>query len=357
VRQLSELRIADAYIAGDLDVEGDFHRMMELRPAMRDVEPLIWAWAWLQPRLLGRRLSNPGWIHRHYDIGNVQLLAIDHDYQTYTPGDYERDDDSLEVGAERKLARAFEALGLKPGDSLLEVGCGWGGFTRYCARRGVSVTGITLSHDQLAFALDALAAEGLSADLRYKDFFTFQPGRTFDAISVMGVIEDLSEYRRVFRRLSRWLRPGGRIYLDFAAADHRFGIASFITKYVWPGAFRLVYMPQFLAALSEFKLDVELLETDRRNYHLWTKKGHDRFVERHDEVVAAADERTFRTLRLLYAGCAWIFGPTTTKATAYRVVVQARRDAFSEPVVGPVNGALAALERRGADRMGVAPVE
>jgi cyclopropane-fatty-acyl-phospholipid synthase len=204
-----------------------------------------------------------------------------------------------------------------------------------------------------------LAAEGLGAELRYQDFFTFEPGRTFDAISVMGVIEDLSEYEKVFKRLSRWLRPGGRIYLDFAAADHRFGIASFVTKYVWPGAFRLVYMPQFIDALSHYKLDVEVLETDRRNYHLWTKKGHDRLVERHDEVVTAADERTFRILQVLYAGCAYIFGPATTKATAYRVVVQARADAHvpSETVIGPVNGALAALERGGADRVGVAPME
>lgn len=335
LRSRSELRLAEAYMGGDIDFEGDLKRALELRPAMRDIQPMVWARAHLKPLLVGRKRSNPGWIAKHYDMANIQLYCTDQDYYTYTPGMYERDDSSLEEGAERKLEWAFEHLQLKPGDSLLEVGCGWGGFARFCARRGVEVTGITLSAHQLDFANGLLRNEGLTADLSYADFFDYDPGRRFDAISLMGVIEDLSDYKRTFSRLSRLIRPGGRIYFDFAAADVPIGISSFITKHVWPGKFRLVYMPAFTRAMAKFKMDFEVVETDRRNYHLWTKKGHDRAVERHDEVVAASDEATFRTLRILYASCQYIFGPTSNKGTAYRMVVTPRAATY---VNRPVDG-------------------
>ena len=107
-------------------------------------------WRHLQPLLMGREKLNPQWIAKHYDSGNIQLFAADQDYNTYTPGIYTHDGDTLEAGAERKLEFAFNNLELKTNDRLLEIGCGWGGMMRYCARRGVIVTGITLSKNQKA---------------------------------------------------------------------------------------------------------------------------------------------------------------------------------------------------------------
>ena len=104
---------------------------------------------------------NPGWIAKHYDSHNMQLYALDEKYQVYTPGIYETEADTLEEGAERKLEYAFNSLVLRAGDSVLDVGCGWGGFLRYCAARGVDATGITLSRHQLAYARAQLAGEGL----------------------------------------------------------------------------------------------------------------------------------------------------------------------------------------------------
>jgi hypothetical protein len=90
---------------------------------------------------------------------------------------------------------------------------------RYAARRGVRVTGVTLSRDQKAHVDALIAREELPAEVKYQDFFTFEPGVRFDAVSMMGVIEDLSDYRRVMRRLSGLVKPGRRVYLDFGAVD------------------------------------------------------------------------------------------------------------------------------------------
>lgn len=327
LRSLSELRIAEAYIRGDLDIDGDLLAAMDLRAPLHDRRLAIRAWALAAPRLLGRRRMNPGWIAKHYDSSNIQLAALDREYAVYTPGIYAHDDDGLEAGARRKLQTAFDALRLRPGATLLDVGCGWGGFLRFSAARGVRATGISLSAHQLAETRARLRSDGLRAEALYQDFFTFRPARRFDAISLMGVLEDLSEYGRVVRLLVRWLAPGGRIWCDFAAVDHRFGMAPFITKHVWPGSFRMVYPPQLASALTGSGLDVAELRNDRRNYHLWAKAGHERWVERKAEVVAASDEATWRLMRILFAGTSHVMGPTSTIATAYRMVLAPRAEA------------------------------
>jgi len=349
LRSLSELRIAEAYIAADLDIEGDLLRAMDLRGPLHDHRPATRVWALAAPRLLGRRRMNPVWIAKHYDSGNIQLAALDRDYAVYTPGIYDRDDDGLEAGARRKLQTAFDALGLRPGATLLDVGCGWGGFLRFSAARGVRATGISLSAHQLEVARARLRSDGLRAEALYQDFFTFRPSRRFDAISLMGVLEDLSQYRRVVRRLVRWLAPGGRIWCDFASVDHRFGMAPFITRHVWPGSFRMVYLPQLTSAIAASNLDVAELRNDRRNYHLWARAGHERWVARRAEVVAASDEATWRLMRILFAGTAHVMGPTSTIATAYRMVLapRARTTALrARPAARARGGASRALAGR-----------
>jgi len=324
VQSLNELAIAEAYMRDDVDFEGDFFRIMELRYLLQERNWAITAWAQVQPLLVGRNRLNPKWIAKHYDTKNVQTLALDRNFFVYTPGIYDGDDDSLEAGAERKLEYAFSGLGLKAGDSLLDVGCGWGGFARYCARRGVEVTGITLSRHQLEFTRARLAEDGLTATVTYQDFFTFAPARRFDAISMMGVWEDLSDYDRTMRHLAGLLTPGGRVYSDFAATKQRFGIASTITKHVWPGLFRMVYMPQFTKAVADHEFEMLTLTNDRHNYHLWCRKVHERWVARHDEVLEVVDEATWRLHRLVQAGGVYCMGPHATDDTAYRVVLARR---------------------------------
>lgn len=324
LRSLSELEIAEAYLRGDIDIEGDLVAAMRLRPALSDVRPLMRAWTMLEPVVFGRRRLNPGWIAKHYDSENMQLYGIDTLYNVYTPGLYETEDESLEEGAVRKLEYAYDRLGLAPGASLLDVGCGWGGFLRFCAERGVQATGISLSRHQLAYARSRLEDDNLEARAHYQDFFTYEPDRRFDAISLMGSIEDLSDYRAVMRRLERWLAPGGRIYMDFASKDRPWGIATFVTRYVWPGAFRLVYLPSFTRALAHSHFDVVELENDRRNYYLWPLKGLERWTDRREEIVDATDERTWRLMTLLMAGTAHLMSEWSIWATAYRITLESR---------------------------------
>jgi cyclopropane-fatty-acyl-phospholipid synthase len=128
----------------------------------------------------------------------------------------------------------------------------------------------------------------------------------------------------VLRRLERWLAPGGRVYMDFASRDRPWGIATFVTRHVWPGAFRLVYLPSFTRALARSHFDVVELHNDRRNYHLWALKGLQRWTERREQVIADAGERTWRLTRVLMAGTAHVMSERSIWATAYRLTLRSR---------------------------------
>jgi len=322
-KSLNKLKLAEAYLNADIDVEGDFIKAISFESSLFS-DRNIWlkTWRHLKPRLVGREKCNPDWIAKHYDSNNIQLFATDFDYNTYTPGIYKNDEDSLEVGAERKLAFAFQSLKLKPNYSVLDIGSGWGGFLRYAARRNVQVTGITLSHHQKQYVENLIKENNFNAQVIYQDFFSFQPPQKYDGISMMGVIEDLSDYPKVIKTISNWIKPGGRIYLDFAAKNNSLDTVSFITKYVWPGAFRLVVMPEFVDAVRNSPFEIVGIHNDRRNYYLWSKGVKERWEHKKAEIVKHSNEKLWRTFELLFAGTASFMENPNYHATAYRVVLE-----------------------------------
>jgi cyclopropane-fatty-acyl-phospholipid synthase len=326
IASFDALTIAHAFMDGQLDFEGDLLEMLRYQEQLRDAHVGVYIWRRLHPILVGRPRVNPQWIALHYDAQNAQLHVSDHDWHTYTPGIYLSDDEELEPAATRKLAAAFEWLQLKPGQRLLEAGCGWGGMTRFSAQRGVRVTGITLSQRQKEYVEQKIAEEKLPAEVFYQDFFTYQPEQKFDAISMMGVIEDLSDYRVVMRSLARWLKPGGRVYLDFAAERKRFDTHSFVTQHIWPGTFRMVFMPEFVEAVRESPFELMRVDNDRRNYHLWARQMYLRWRRQREEVVAQHGERLWRTFLLLFVAVSAMLDRRSHRSTAYRVLLELPAD-------------------------------
>jgi cyclopropane-fatty-acyl-phospholipid synthase len=327
VRRLSLLGICEAYIRGDIDLEGDLIEAASFRTRLSDREIAIKVWRRLKPLVVGREQCNREWIGHAYDRHNIQLISADEEFHTYTPGIYESDSESLEVGARRKLQVAFDGLALQAGDDLLDVGCGWGGFLRFCTARQVRVNGITLSRHQLTFVQNLIDREGLEASALYQDFFSFTPNRHYDGISLMGVLEDLSDYHAVMKRLAKWVKPGGRVYLDFAASKERCGTSSFITKYIWPGVFRMVYLPELIEAVWQSPFEIMTLHNDRSNYYRWAREIYRRWMARKAEVLEQADEAVWRTFRIMHAGTANIMRDATCGVSAYRMVLELPRPA------------------------------
>jgi cyclopropane-fatty-acyl-phospholipid synthase len=194
-----------------------------------------------------RRSNSRRNIARHYDLGNdFYRLWLDPG-MTYSAALFrDRFEDwrseSLEAAQARKYARLLDDLHARPGDQVLEIGCGWGGFAQAAAERGLRVTGVTLSREQLAYARDRIAAAGLAdrVELRLQDYRDIR-GQFDHAVSI-EMLEAVGEsyWPTYFQALRRLVRPGGRISLQAIAMNEddfpRYRrSADFIQLYIFPG--------------------------------------------------------------------------------------------------------------------------
>lgn len=151
-------------------------------------------------------------IHHHYDVSNQFYEWVLGPSMTYTCACYPDADASLEEAQDNKYRLVFEKLRLKPGDRLLDVGCGWGGMVRYAAKHGVKAIGVTLSKQQADWAQQAIAEQGLSdlAEVHHGDYRDIRRSG-FDAVSSIGLTEHIGvqNYPAYFRFLKSKLRNGG----------------------------------------------------------------------------------------------------------------------------------------------------
>ncbi|WP_417495288.1 class I SAM-dependent methyltransferase [Maricaulis sp.] len=179
----------------------------------------------------------------HYDLGNAFYALWLDASMTYSSACFATPDQGLQAAQAEKYRRICVAAQLKPGDHVLEIGCGWGGFAEVAARDfGCRVTGVTLSTEQLDYARTRIARAGLSnqVDLQIRDYRDID--ETYDAIVSIEMFEAVGEahWPVYFDQLAHCLKPGGYaalqvITLREADFDHYRGTVDFIQKYVFPG--------------------------------------------------------------------------------------------------------------------------
>ena len=128
LRTLDLSRIAEAYVRGDLEIDGDLRRALMLRTAFADRHPIAFLWRFIQPLLFGQVRSDAKWISRHYDFpAEFYLCFLDDRHRCYSQGIFARDDEPLADAMTRKLDFALEAIGATAGSRVLDIGGGLGG--------------------------------------------------------------------------------------------------------------------------------------------------------------------------------------------------------------------------------------
>ena len=206
-------------------------------------------------------------IAAHYDLGNDFYAAWLDPSMTYSSARFAPGDD-LEAAQYRKIALLLDRLDLKPGERLLEIGCGWGTLAIEAAKRGVEVVGLTLSAEQKAWADQTIAEAGLSnrIDIRLQDYRAID--ESFDAIASVEMVEAVGErwWPVYLDCIARNLKPGGKAALQFISIDHHLfdayaRSADFIQTYIFPGGM-LLNEPRF-QALAE---DRGLVWSDRDGF-------------------------------------------------------------------------------------------
>jgi len=247
-----DIGFAESYIANDWHSD-DLCALIDLMVRNRTlIEEVIYGswWGRLLHRIKHLRHRNTRGgskrnIHAHYDIGNAFYQLWLDDTMTYSSALYEAptEHESLADAQRAKYRRMLEELKLMPGEHVLEIGCGWGGFAEFAVREAtVNVTGVTLSTEQLAYAQQKMANAGLSihTDLRLQDYrdITGQ----FDAIVSIEMFEAVGEafWPSYFSCLKRSLKKGGRACVQsITIADPLFEryrrSSDFIQQYIFPG--------------------------------------------------------------------------------------------------------------------------
>ena len=199
----------------------------------------------LRHRLLNRntKAGSKKNILAHYDLGNRFYQSWLDPSMTYSSAVFETPGEDLATAQMNKYRALAETLDLKPGMRVLEIGCGWGGFAEYAARHhDVHVTGVTISHEQPAFAVERLAKAGLAdkTDIRLMDYRDIRGA--FDAVASIEMFEAVGEeyWSIYFDKVSEVLKSGGKAGLQIITIDDRLfedyrTRADFIQRYVFPG--------------------------------------------------------------------------------------------------------------------------
>jgi cyclopropane-fatty-acyl-phospholipid synthase len=250
ILRAGDIGFAETYLEGRWTTP-DLAALLELAAQNRPVLEKAIHGSWIgslfyRLRHLLRRNTRDGSrrnIHAHYDLGNDFYRAWLDDSMTYSSALYAGDHSlTLSQAQAGKYDRILDRLGVQPGQEILEVGCGWGGFAERAAGRGARVRGITISREQLAFAQQRLDAAGLG-ELACAEFCDYRDVQgQFDFVVSIEMFEAVGEayWPDYFRTLRERLRPGGRALVQSIVIDdalfrtYRRG-SDFIQQYVFPG--------------------------------------------------------------------------------------------------------------------------
>lgn len=340
------LRLAEAYFAGRVSMEGDIYASLRLKDHLQSLSLSIREKAALVSSALflkdgsGQEISataspiqrapssrlrswlghskttNRKAIAFHYDVSNdFYSLWLDRQ-MIYSCAYFEGAEASLDQAQENKLEHICRKLRLKPDERLLDIGCGWGALVRWAARHyGVRAHGITLSRNQYEYGLRKIQEEGLQelVTLELKDYRDLEGEARFDKIASVGMFEHvgLKNLPAYFSIAHRMLKPGG-LFLNHGITSDEGGwkksvATEFINRYVFPDG-ELDTVSNIQRAMEEHTrfeiLDVEAL---RPHYALTLRHWVKRLEEHREEALQHVSEATYRVWHLYMAACALQF--------------------------------------------------
>jgi cyclopropane-fatty-acyl-phospholipid synthase len=332
----TEVGLAEAYLHDDFDVEGNIEAAFEIGDFLlahlsdwktklkiggllvtlpkRDGRSTMGS---ALPRIRGRKHSperDQRAVMFHYDVSNDFYRLLLDRRMVYSCAYFQSPNDDLDTAQEQKLDYICRKLRLRPGQRLLDIGCGWGALIIYAAKHfGVRAEGITLSEPQAKWAQARIAEAGLDSqvEIELRDYrnIAADGAERYDAIVSVGMAEHVGRerFRDYFARAYRALEPGG-VFLNQAIGqdivsrpDNRGG--SFIEQYVFPDS-DIPPLSIMLAAAESAGFEIRDVENLREHYALTLRHWLRRLESHQTEALGFVDETTYRVWRLYIAGSA-----------------------------------------------------
>lgn len=328
---LNEFALGQAYVAGEIDLDGDLAALLEARSRLRKGITVRDAVAFAYRLMLRSPTKvNAASIARHYTLGDDFYLSfIDRRYRYYSHCLFHHENETLEEAAEHKLESMFGALGLEPRMRLLDIGGGWGGTTQYCGNRGVEVTSLTLVEESAAYIRRLIADQGIPGKVVVQDILDHRPVEPYDHAVIYGVIEHIPNYRTFCQRVWSALKPGGRLYLDASATKQKFAVSPFTRQFTWPGHHSFLSLQDMVRELLFHGFEIIEVQRETRDYELTIRHWADRFEANHDFVAGRWGEDVYRAFRMFLRGGQHAFA--TNRLQAYHLVAERREDPGPRP--------------------------
>lgn len=301
-----ELHFGEAYMAKRLEVRGSLERVVEAlsrlpAPATTWHHRLSSRLAWPNSRTSARRN-----VHLHYDLGNdFYARWLDPD-MLYTCAYFSSPAVSLEQAQSAKLDLICRKLQLRPGDVVVEAGCGWGALALHMARHyGARVKAFNISHEQILYARARADREGLSGRIDFIEDDYRNVRGTFDAFVSVGMLEHVG--LRHFRSLANVLRSvvrrdGGRGLLHFIGRDAPRPLNAWIRRRIFPGAYPPTLAEVTQRVLAPAGMSVVDVENLRLHYARTLACWSERFAAARNDVRSQYGDEFARAWELYLAG-------------------------------------------------------
>jgi cyclopropane-fatty-acyl-phospholipid synthase len=331
-----DIGFAESFIAGDWTTHNLNDLLSVLIRNRQEVEDVIYG-TWLGrlayriKHLLNRntKTNSQKNIHAHYDLGNAFYALWLDGTMNYSSAIFATPETSMKDAQDAKVRRALQLAGVKAGDRVLEIGCGWGALAEMAATEfDASIVGVTLSTEQLAWAQARLERLGAAhkADLRLQDYRDIGKNgdETFDAICSIEMVEAVGReyWPGYFQTVARLLKPGGRACIQsIVIADGLFeryiGSTDFIQQYIFPGGclpcpkeFRAQALAAGLEVVDEFSFGQDYART----LQLWRED----FMAQESRVLQLGfDKRFIRIWEFYLAYCEAAFTQANTDVVQY----------------------------------------
>ena len=322
----------EAYFDGDIDIDGDFRELMAVGfdTGFDESAGLLVA---IRNRWHGLRFNNrTGAMPKenarfHYGLGaEFYSKMLDEPYLMYTCAYYQDTAQSVLAAQIAKMEHVARKVRLRPGERVIDMGCGFGGFMFYAAEQhGAHVTGVNTTTEQSDWIKTKIAAKGLQNQLTMHEADVRQRFGEYDKVVSIGVLEHAGRHqlKEVIRAHAQALKPGGLGLIHFIGHIADRETDFFIRKYIFPGG----WIPSLSKALDAMEAEgLEILDVEnlRRHYALTLDAWTEKFDANWDAIRAMDpqrfDERFLRIWRTYLIGCAEMFRAANSQTNLFQIV-------------------------------------
>jgi sphingolipid C9-methyltransferase len=331
----------EAYFDGEVDIPGDLYAFLRNRDLFVNYsltwKHLKWAVTNFLPEVtIHSKEQDRRIVREHYDRGNDFFGWFLGERMVYTSGFFENPGETLEQAQDNKLNLVCRKLQLKPGERLLDIGCGWGTLTRHAAQYyGADATGVTIAERQTEYGNHQIKVRGLQNQARivcsdYRDI----PAQKFDKISSLEMVEHVGVKNLVsfYEQVRDLLSDEGIFLLQWTGLrrglrpeDLIWGL--FMNKYIFPGADASLCPSAMLKAMEKAGWETHSVENVSIHYGWTIKRWHDNWLSNKDAVIKAYGERWFRIWHFFLVWSTII--AEQGNAACFQVVLNKNQDKFN----------------------------